>query len=94
MKKDPKQSKVDFNAGLLALTGSNYDEAILDEAWKQVEFTNDPLKPTLVEGAAHAVDVGLLDQAEIDAAGGFDDLYDLSLLNKVLAQDGQPEVTL
>jgi len=93
MKKDPKQSKVDFNAGLLALTGSNYDAAILDDAWKQVEFTNDPLKPTLVEGAAHAVDVGLLDQAEIDAAGGFDDLYDLSLLNQVLAQDGQPEVT-
>ena len=51
------------------------------------------LQERFVEGAAHAVDVGLLDQAEIDAAGGFDDLYDLSLLNQVLAQDGQPEVT-
>jgi len=94
MKKDPEQAKADFNSGLQALTGSGYDAAILDKAWQQVDFTANPLKATLEESAAHAVDVGLLDQAEIDAAGGFDDLYDLSLLNKVLKQAGQPEVTL
>ena len=43
--------------------------------------------------AAHAVDVGLLDQAKIDGAGGFDPLYDLTLLNKVLAAQKLDQVT-
>jgi NitT/TauT family transport system substrate-binding protein len=90
----PEKAQADFNAGLQALTGSGYDTPILKDAWKQVTFTNDPLKKTLVQSAAHAVDVGLLEQSEIDAAGGFDPLYDLTLLNEVLAKDGQPEVKL
>ncbi len=43
--------------------------------------------------AAHAVEVGLLDQAKIDAAGGFDPLYDLTLLNKVLVAQKLDQVT-
>ncbi len=85
MKSNPKRAQGDFNAGLKALTGSGVDEVLLASAWKNIVFTVDPLKATLVESAAHAVQVGLLDQEKIDAAGGFDPLYDLSLLNKVLA---------
>jgi NitT/TauT family transport system substrate-binding protein len=92
MKKDPTAAQKDFNAGLQALTGSSIDEAVLPDAWNQITFTDNPLKATLVESAAHAVKVGLLDQGAIDAAGGFDGLYDLTLLNKVRAQENLPPV--
>ncbi len=85
IKAEPEQAQADFNAGLKSLTGSGLDEVLLASAWKNIVFTVDPLKATLVESAAHAVQVGLLDQAKIDGAGGFDPLYDLTLLNKVLA---------
>ncbi len=90
---DPKQAKSDANAALQSLTGSQLDPAILDSAWKQVDFTADPLPATLVGSAQHATDVGLLDQAEIDAAGGLPGtLYDLTFINKSLANAGLDEV--
>lgn len=93
IEKEPAQAKTDVVAGLKSLTGSELNKDILDSAWKQVDFTADPLAQTLVESAAHAVDVGLLDQAEIDAAGGLPGtLYDLGPINKVLTEAGQPEV--
>ena len=92
IKKNPTQAQADFNSGLLALTGSSVDSAILPKAWDQVTFTDDPLKATLVASAAHAVSVGLLEQSAIDGAGGFDPLYDLTLLNKVRAKASLPPV--
>lgn len=92
IKKDPTQAQTDFNAGLQALTGSSVDEAILPAAWDELTFTDNPLKTTLVESAAHAVSVGLLEQSAIDGAGGFDPLYDLTLLNKVRKDAGLPAV--
>jgi NitT/TauT family transport system substrate-binding protein len=92
IKKNPAQAQADFNSGLQALTGSSIDQSILPKAWAQVTFTDDPLKATLVESAAHAVSIGLLDQSAIDGAGGFDPLYDLTLLNKVRAKAGLPPV--
>lgn len=91
---DPTQAKSDVQASLQSLTGSSLDENIINSAWKQVDFTADPLPSTLVTSAQHAVDVGLLDQGEIDAAGGLPGtLYDLGPINKALAKAGLPEVT-
>ena len=91
--KDPEQAKADVNAALQSLTGSSLDQQIIDSAWKQVDFTADPLPDTLVASAQHAVDVGLLDQGEIDAAGGLPgSLYDLTLINKSLADAGLDQV--
>lgn len=84
IEKDPTKAKADVNASLQALTGSSLDADVLDSAWKQVSYTYDPLRATLEESAKHAVDVGLLDQGEIDAAGGLGGLYDLGPLNGVL----------
>ena len=93
IEKDPAAAKEDVNAALQSLTGSQLDPKIIDSAWKQVEFTADPLPQTLVESAQHAVDVGLLDQSEIDAAGGLPGtLYDLTLINKSLANAGLDQV--
>ena len=48
---------------------------------------------TLVTSSQHAVEVGLLDQSEIDAAGGLPGtLYDLTLINKSLANAGLDQV--
>lgn len=92
--KDPDAAKEDVNIALQALTGSTLDKEILDSAWSQVSFTADPLKATLVESAAHAVDVGLLDQSAVDEAGGnFDALYDLEPLNAALKKAGLEKVT-
>jgi NitT/TauT family transport system substrate-binding protein len=91
--KDPTGSKKAVSDSIQALTGSSLDPAVLDAAWDQVEFTADPLPATLVESASHAVAVGLLDQSEIDAAGGLPGtLYDVTAINAALKAAGDPEV--
>ena len=93
IKNDPAGSKAAVNASIQSLTGSSLDPAVLDSAWANVDFTADPLPATLVESAKHAVAVGLLDQSEIDAAGGLPgSLYDVTAINAVLKAAGQPEV--
>lgn len=90
---DPETAKDDVNKAIEALTGSPIDDKILDQAWEQVDFTNDPLPDTLAESAAHAVDVGLLEQSLIDDAGGsFDALYELDPLNAVLKKAGEKQI--
>lgn len=90
---DPAAAKAAVNGSLQTLTGSSLAPDILDSAWAEVAFTADPLEATLVRSAEHAVAVGLLDQAEIDAAGGLPGtLYDLTALNAALAAAGKPEV--
>ena len=91
---DPAAAKAAVTASILNLTGSALDPAVLDAAWEEIDFTADPLPRTLVDSAAHAVAVGLLDQGEIDAAGGIPGaLYDVTAINAVLKAAGQPEVS-
>ena len=91
---DPAAAKAAVNASLQSLTGSTLDADVLDTAWAQVEFTADPLPATLVQSADHAVAVGLLDPAGIDAAGGLPgSLYDVTAINAVLKAAGRAEVS-
>lgn len=91
--KDPAAAKAAVNASLQSLTGSSLDAGVLDSAWEQVDFTADPLPATLVASAEHAISVGLLDQGEIDAAGGLPGgLYDVTAINEVLKAAAQPAV--
>ncbi len=91
---DPEAAKAAVTASIESLTGSAIDPAVLDAAWEQVTFTADPLPATLVESANHAISVGLLDQAEIDAAGGLPgSLYDVTAVNAALRAAGQVEVS-
>ena len=94
IKADPEKAQAAANASLQSLTGSSLDPKILSKAWGQMEFTPDPLEATLAESAQHAVDVGLLDQSQLDAAGGLPGtLYDLTLINSLLKADGKKEVS-
>lgn len=90
---DPKASAEAANASLKSLTGSSLAPDVLASAWGTVEFTADPLPATLTKSADDAISVGLLDAGKVDRAGGLPGtLYDLTLLNKVLAAAGQPAV--
>jgi NitT/TauT family transport system substrate-binding protein len=51
IKKDPAKAAADTNAALKSLTGSDLDADVLAAAFKDVEFTFDPLPATLVTSA-------------------------------------------
>jgi NitT/TauT family transport system substrate-binding protein len=90
---DPTGSQEAVNLAIAGLTGSTIDEAVLAAAWKNVEFTADPLSSSLVTSADHAIAVGLLEKEMVDAAGGLPGtLYSLELLNALLAERGEDVV--
>jgi NitT/TauT family transport system substrate-binding protein len=75
------------NAELATLTGKSLKTPILQAAFQQVTFTNDPIESSLLADAQHAVAVGLL-----KPVSNLSGVYDLSPLNKLLAADGQQQV--
>lgn len=83
---NPDRAKADINSALKELSGKALPAEVIDPAFAKVDVTDDPLAATLDEQAAHAVKAGLLEKA--DLAG----IYDLTLLNKVLKDEGKPEV--
>jgi NitT/TauT family transport system substrate-binding protein len=76
------------NAELASLSGKSLKSAILADAFAQVTFTNDPIASSLITDADHAVAVGLLSPVKNLSA-----IYDLGPLNKLLAADGQSQVS-
>ncbi|HXB47013.1 MAG TPA: ABC transporter substrate-binding protein [Streptosporangiaceae bacterium] len=76
------------NAELASLTGKSLKPAILAAAFGQVSFTNDPIASSLITDAAHAQAVGLLSPVK-----NLSGIYDLGPLNKLLAADGQQQVS-
>ena len=61
---------------------------VIDSAWANLTFTDDPIASSLIGSAEDAVAVGLLDPVD-----NLEGIYDLSILNQVLAAAGQPEVS-
>jgi len=68
------------------LTGKPLDPTLTAEAWKSITFLDDPIAASLREGAKHAEEIGLLEHVDLDG------IYDLSLLNEVLKENGTVEV--
>ncbi|HEY9378754.1 MAG TPA: ABC transporter substrate-binding protein, partial [Jiangellaceae bacterium] len=85
---DPQAAQTVVNQAIEDLTGDAMDPALLSAAWQNVEFTVDPVADSLVEGAAHAEAVGLLEPVELDG------LYDVELLNKLLTDAGKEQVSV
>jgi NitT/TauT family transport system substrate-binding protein len=75
------------NAELASLTGKQLKTAVLDAAFAEITFSNDPIESSLITDASHAVAVGLLKPVSNLGA-----IYDLGPLNKLLAAAGQPTV--
>ena len=80
------QAKADANAQLKRLTQKPLPAAILDPAWQSIQVLDDPLAATAQQEADHAVQAGLLKAPDLHG------IYDLTLLNKVLRQQGDPPV--
>ena len=74
------------NDAVAEITGKKLATSVVSAAWPHLAFTLDPLAATLKTSADHAHAVGLL--PSVDLKG----LYDLSLLNQVLAAHNEPEL--
>jgi sulfonate transport system substrate-binding protein len=84
---NPAEAKALVNQGIQKLTGKAIPQGVIDAAWPNMTFTNDPIAASLRKGAADAIEVGLL-----DSKTKLDGIYHLNLLNQVLKATGKPEV--
>ncbi|MFE7189831.1 aliphatic sulfonate ABC transporter substrate-binding protein [Kitasatospora sp. NPDC057541] len=86
IKANPDKAKADANEAIKKEAGNALDAAILDPAWADIDFLDDPLAATLQTEADNAVTAGLLKKPNLNG------IYDLTLLNKVLKEKGQSPV--
>jgi NitT/TauT family transport system substrate-binding protein len=84
---NPADAQTVTNDAVAEITGKKLATGVVSAAWPHMTFTLDPLAPTLKASADHAHSLGLLGSVSL---GG---LYDLTLLNQVLAEHGQPAVS-
>ncbi|HEV3365493.1 MAG TPA: ABC transporter substrate-binding protein [Acidimicrobiia bacterium] len=84
---NPAEARTLVNQGIQKLTGKPIPRGVIDAAWPNMTFTNDPVPSSLRKGAEDAKAVGLL-----DSSVRLDGIYDLTLLNEVLKAAGRPEV--
>ncbi len=69
-------------------TGKPLADALLDDAFGRMQVTYDPLRSSLMTAAKSAFDAGFLGRQMPDLSS----LYDLSLLNQVLAEKGKKAI--
>lgn len=69
-------------------SGSPIDQSVLDSAWANLTFSNDPVADSFIESAKHAEDVGLLDPVR-----DLGSIFALDPLNAILKDAGEPEVS-
>jgi NitT/TauT family transport system substrate-binding protein len=86
---NPDEAKTIIGEQLLELTQAELPAEVLTSAFDSLTFTNDPLATTLLESAAHAEDVEVIEPVEADLNG----LYNLDPLNEILAEAGEEEVS-
>jgi NitT/TauT family transport system substrate-binding protein len=88
--KEPAKAQQVAADQIQKITGQSTPAATLAAAWKNLQFTADPLASTLKESADHASAVGLLPNKPSD---GFANLWDVAILNDALAARGAQKVT-
>jgi NitT/TauT family transport system substrate-binding protein len=85
---DKSAAETAADAELASISGKSLKTKIVAASFAQVTFTNDPIASSLITDAHHAVALGLLKPVS-DLTG----IYDLGPLNKLLAADGQQQVS-
>jgi NitT/TauT family transport system substrate-binding protein len=85
---DRSAAETAANAELAAVSGKALKTSVLTGSFAQITFTDDPISSSLITDARHAAAVGLLKPVANLGA-----IYDLGPLNKLLAADGQQQVT-
>jgi len=77
------------NAEIQRITTKALPRKVIDDAFKNVDFTYEPLADTLNKQAGYAFDLGFLGASKPNLSG----LYDLALLNEVLKEKKLPAVS-
>jgi NitT/TauT family transport system substrate-binding protein len=77
----PEAKKV-LNGQIQKETGKALPDAVLEEAFSRLQVTYDPLRTSLMTSAKSAFDAGFLGRRALDLSN----LYDLTLLNQILAE--------
>jgi NitT/TauT family transport system substrate-binding protein len=79
------EAKAILNQQIQRETGKALPGAVLDQAFGRLQVTYDPLRSSLMKSASSAFEAGFLGRQMPDLSG----LYDLTLLNLVLADKGK-----
>ena len=82
----PTDAQKVTNDGIAKISGKPLKDAVVAAAFTNMTFTLDPVPSALKKSAQDAYDVGLLKDTKLDG------IYDLTLVNQVLKDAGQPEV--
>jgi len=82
------EAKALLNRQIGAETGKALSPVVLEEAFSRMQVTYDPLHDALTVAAQQAFDGGFLGRQKPDLSG----LYELSLLNQVLAEKGRKAI--
>jgi len=85
--KDPAKAQRDVADLIAKISGKPLKPAVIAAAWKKLEFTVDPVRSSVLLGAQHAFEVGVLKKEP-----KLDKLVDLSLLNQLLKERGKAEI--
>jgi NitT/TauT family transport system substrate-binding protein len=86
IKSNPAQAEADANAELAAYTGKPLKSDLVQAAFKETTFTDDPDATSLTQDAQQATSVGLLSQVSLNG------IFDLGPLNTLLKADGEAQV--
>jgi NitT/TauT family transport system substrate-binding protein len=90
--KHKDQAALKFNAALKKLTGRLIPTEVLREAFSRIEFTYDPVKESLFKFASNEFELGFLSSKGNIPRPELSGIYDLRLLNSVLAEKGLPQI--
>jgi NitT/TauT family transport system substrate-binding protein len=88
IRKNPREAKQLLNQQIQRETGKALPVQVLDDAFSRMEVTYDPLRGSLMQAARSAFEAGFLGRAMPDLSG----MYDLALLDQVLAEKGRKAI--
>jgi len=84
---NPEQAKEKVNSPIKDLTGKPLAKEVLDAAFKRITVTHDPEKDSVVDFVTLSLDAGF-----IKSAPDLKDLFNFTILNKVLKEKGIKEI--
>ncbi len=79
-------SQTVVNGAIKKITGKDLKPEVIRRAWKNLEFTDDPIARSLQTAADAAAAVKLLDSSDVKG------IYDLTILNGIFKAKGEPAV--
>ncbi|MDP9237116.1 MAG: ABC transporter substrate-binding protein [Chloroflexota bacterium] len=85
---NPEDAKKLVNDGIQQLTSKALKQATIDEAWKHIGVTEDPLAAAVLTASENAFSLGFLGASKPDLSK----LFALDLLNKALKEKNLPAV--